>query len=220
MKNIKKRPPAGTDPLLKRQNEGMQDIEDPLTPTDSTLIKQCRQGNTGAFAQLIGRYQGRLFNALLRMVGNYDDAQELSQETFFRALRSLKGFKEKSCFYTWLFRIGMNLAINHHRRSSKVHFTSLQASEDDFGRQADGLRALPDHRNAAPDEQAELNEQYYNACKALVGLDPQSRAVVVLRDIEQLDYATIGRVLEVPPGTVKSRLSRARMALRKVLAEK
>jgi RNA polymerase sigma-70 factor (ECF subfamily) len=151
------------------------------------------------------------------MVGNADDAQELAQDAFVRALQGLKRFRGGSSFYTWLFRIGINLSINHRRRRQRVRFTSLQGGPTPRGAQADGLAVLADPAGKSPVQEAQVSEIHQRILEALEELDPPSRAVVVLRDIEQLDYAEIARVLEVPLGTVKSRLARARLALRERL---
>ncbi len=179
------------------------------------------KNKTMDFAQLITRYQDRLFNMVLRMVGNYDDAQELTQEAFLRAFKGAKKFRGDSGFYTWLFRIGINLCINHHRRRSRVHFSSLQASKQDdwvANSQAESLvDILTDSEEKTPLEKIQNREDYNRVLLAIEKLEPNSRAVVILRDVEQLNYAEIAQVLDLPTGTVKSRLSRARNTLRKML---
>jgi len=195
----------------RRNNEKVTDIR----AEEDNLIKRCRNGNIGALEQLIEKYQDRLFNAILRMVGNYDDAQELTQEALFRAIKGLKKFRGNAGFYTWLFRIGINLCINHRRRRQRVHFASMHSETGDVGHQADGLAAvMTDHRSPSPVQQAQTNEEYNQILDALEELDPPGRAVVILRDIEDLNYGQIARILEVPIGTVKSRLCRARSQLR------
>ena len=183
--------------------------------TDERLLELCRSGDRDSFGRLVEKYQHRLFNALLRMVDNYDDAQELTQEAFVRALQSVDRFRGQAGFYTWLFRIGINLGINfRRRRHGKVRFVSLQRRPEQWGRQADGLRELVDQQNPLPAEQVQTAEMHHRVLEALQALDAPARAVVVLRDIEGLDYGRIAEILEIPVGTVKSRLSRARMALR------
>ncbi|KPK77221.1 MAG: hypothetical protein AMJ79_03980 [Phycisphaerae bacterium SM23_30] len=188
--------------------------------TDEILLDRCRRGDRAAFGLLIEKHQHRLFNAVLRMVNNYDDAQELTQDAFVRALQSVDNFRGHAGFYTWLFRIGMNLSINfRRRRGGKVRFVSLQQRSEQLGRQADGLLNLVDQQNILPDEQAQNREMHQRALEALQDLEGPSRAVVVLRDIEGLDYGEIAEILELPVGTVKSRLFRARLALREKLLE-
>ena len=98
---------------------------------DAALLRQCRKGDTDAFGPLVRKYQDRLFNSLLRFCGNYDDAEELCQETFVKAIEGLAAFRAESGFYTWLFRIGMNLAISRRRRSGRIKFHSLDATDSD-----------------------------------------------------------------------------------------
>jgi RNA polymerase sigma-70 factor (ECF subfamily) len=173
-----------------------------------------------AFGRLVETYQNRLFNAVLRMVGSHDDAQELTQEAFCRALRGIRKFRGSSGFYTWLFRIGMNLCINHRRRNRQVNFRSLQEERNIMGQQAAGLAEMADHRSRNPELQAELSETHQKVLAAMEQLEPQQRVIVVLRDIEEFNYEQIGNILEIPTGTVKSRLSRARLALREMLVKK
>lgn len=181
--------------------------------TDEQLVERCRGGNMGAFAQLTVRHQDRLYNVMLRMVGQTEDAQDLTQEAFVRALNGLRRFRGHAGFYTWLFRIGVNLALNHLKRRRPVAFSTL-AGPDEDGHQAAGLLEFVDQRGPRPVHQAQVNEMHQRVLAGLGALDEQMRTVVVLRDIEQLDYAQIAQILRVPVGTVKSRLSRARMSLR------
>ena len=155
------------------------------------------------------------------MVGNHDDALELSQEAFVRAMKGLKNFRGQSGFYTWLFRIGMNLAINHRQRQRQRHitFTSLQPNDDEVGRQADGLAAILESREPLPPQQVELREEHQRMLEGLAEMETAARAVIVLRDIEGLGYSEIAGILEIPPGTVKSRICRARKALREKLTQ-
>ena len=199
------------------QNKQRQPDNNHPEPSDDFLLARCRNGDLDAFDVLLSKYQDRIFNSLLRMVGNYDDALELTQETFVRAIRAIRQFRGNSGFYTWLFRIGMNLAINFHRRRKRVQISSLDTAAQSTGHQADGLIKLIESDDPRPDERAEQNEQYQLLLQAIYQLEPPARAVLVLRDIEQLDYAEIADILSLPIGTVKSRLARARMALRERL---
>ena len=219
MKDLKNTSSDGTAPPPGSLNNERTDRRDrPDEPTDQQLVTRCRAGHMDAFATLIERHQHRLFNAILRMVANYDDAQEITQDAFVRALQGLKKFRGNAAFYTWLFRIGMNLSINHRRRQQHMRFASLAVEPSDItGSQADRLANLADHTAVSPSRQAQINEDHHRVLAALQDLPPHSRAVVVLRDIEQLDYAQIAKILELPVGTVKSRISRARDSLRNQL---
>lgn len=184
---------------------------------EQVLISQCRHGDMAAFGQLVQTYQHRLFNTMLRMSGNEDDALELTQETFVRALQGIKKFRSQSSFYTWLFRIGVNLALSHRQRKTKIRFRSLHQDITTPGHQADGLAALMADDQPTPQMQADIQEQHQRVLGALAQLEPAARAIVILRDIEGHNYEQIAHILEVPMGTVKSRLARARMAVRNLL---
>ncbi|MBN2377491.1 MAG: sigma-70 family RNA polymerase sigma factor [Sedimentisphaerales bacterium] len=217
MENVKNLFSQGTGEHFMGQNPQMDQDKAASALTDELLVRRCRNGEMAAFAELIERHQHRLFNAVLRMVYNHDDAQELTQDAFVRALQGLSRFRGNSGFYTWLFRIGMNLCINFHRRRKTVRFSSLDALGQTTGHQADGLLELPDKQSPTPGRQAQINEEHQKVLKALEQLEPISRAVIVLRDVEELDYRQIADILEVPLGTVKSRLFRARLAVREQL---
>ena len=219
MKISENQEPQGTDGPTRGQKSRSGPIGGSRAQ-DETLVGRCRRGNMAAFGQLTVKYQHRLFNAILRIVGNHDDALELTQEAFVRALQGLKNFRGQAGFYTWLFRIGVNLSLNHRQRQKHVSFTSLQGQAEEFGGQADGLAALIEGADPSPAHQAQMQEEHQRVLAAMEKLDDNARAVVVLRDIEGFSYAEIGEILETPVGTVKSRISRARMALREVLLAK
>ena len=173
-----------------------------------------------AFGLLVSKYQNRIYNMILRMCSSPSDAEELAQETFLRAMENIGQFRSRSRFYTWLFRIAANLAISHRRRSKKVTFRSLTSGEEyDTGR-TDGLVAtLAQRRVPSPVAAAMSAEIGERIDQALDELTEEFRIVVILRDIEQIDYAEISEVLGVPIGTVKSRLHRARCLLKQSLAD-
>jgi RNA polymerase sigma-70 factor (ECF subfamily) len=185
---------------------------------DAALLERCRQGDTAAFGPLIVKYQDRVYNSILRLCGNCDDAEELCQDTFVKALENLLAFRQASGFYTWLFRIAVNLTISRRRRASRVRFHSLEGDNGD-DHDARGDRPSGDARQDDPRELALAGDSRRQVVKALVELDEEFSAVVVLRDIEDMNYEQIAQVLEVPVGTVKSRLYRARALLREKLQD-
>ena len=218
MKDVKKHISSGTDPVSNGPKDRPSAYGDHAAGGDEPLIARSRTGDMAAFAELVAKYQDRLFNAILRIVGQYADAEELTQETFVRALQAIGRFGGRSSFYTWIFRIGMNLSITHRKRRLKVRLVPFQAAGDFGDGQAAHLAELVDKHGRSPSAQAQINESYRAVLAAMEELDTDARAVMVLRDIEELDYAQIGRILEIPVGTVKSRLSRARMAIRDKLS--
>jgi len=182
----------------------------PGTPLeDMELVGRARDGDVAAFTALVRRYQDRIYNVTWRMLADADDAADVAQETFLAAWEGLGRFRGDSALYTWLYRIAVNKALLHRRaRSSKREYAAsggeamLETLEDC----ADGPAAA-----------AERNERALMVQRAITGLPEDLKAVVVLRDIEGLAYEEIAEVLEIAVGTVKSRLHRARLALRDAL---
>ena len=186
---------------------------------DVLLVERVQAGQTEAFGKLVHKYQDRIFNTCWRLCGHLDDARDLTQETFLKALEGIQSFRRQSGFYTWLFRVAVNLTLSH-RRSKKRHPT-VSLDRDSAGRdgQAEGLLRLADKASRDdPQDTASGAELHGQVVRALQRLDDEHRAVVVLRDIEGFDYHQVGLILEIPPGTVKSRLHRARMVLREAVS--
>ena len=186
---------------------------------NGVLVEQFRWGDSAAMEQLILRYQNRIYNVILKICANADDAAELTQETFVKVIENIDEFEGRSGFYTWAFRIAVNLTLNYCKRSVKLGIRSLDAENDEHNRQARGVlkEFLSDDSSPDPAVVAQNKELCEIAIKSLMRLDESQRAVVVLRDIEGMNYAQIAKVLDVELGTVKSRLSRARSNLRKIL---
>jgi RNA polymerase sigma-70 factor (ECF subfamily) len=186
---------------------------------DSFLVERSRGGDSAAMERLITKYHSRVYNAILRICTNADDAAELTQETFVKVIENIGDFEGRSGFYTWVFRIAVNLTLNYCQRGSKLAFRSLDAESDEEGEQAKGALKEVLSCDGSPDPAAiAANKELWQiVLKALNKLDDAQRAVIVLRDIEGMNYAQISQVLEIELGTVKSRLSRARGALREIL---
>lgn len=207
---------AGSPPTGSRSSE-------PLAFKDQQVLSQLRRGNWSAMEELVSRYQDRLYSTMLRMVGHPEDAADLVQETFVRAMQNVARFEGKSSLYTWLFRIAVNLAISHRRAGQYRKAASLDAEpeEDGTNRQAAGLRKqLAQDTEGDPAACAEMRVEHERALAALLTLEPEFRAVIVLRDMQDCDYDHMAAILEVPVGTIKSRLFRARAALRSALTGK
>ncbi len=191
----------------------------------SALFRKARDGDRAAYGQIVAAYQDRLFNGLLRMVSDPEETRELTQETFTRGLEKIDSFRGESSPYTWLFRIGMNLAINHLRRWQRQRTFSLDGaggsngSTHGAGHQASGLAEQVADASQTPPELAERRERHEMVLAALGRLDAEYRAVLVMRDVEGFDYQQMADVLGLPLGTLKSRLFRARLALRDELAD-
>ncbi|MCC6424759.1 MAG: sigma-70 family RNA polymerase sigma factor [Phycisphaerales bacterium] len=190
------------------------------------LMRQAREGDRAAYGQIVRSTQDRLYNAVLRLVGDREEAQELTQEAFTRGLMKIESFRGDAAPYTWLFRIAMNLAISQLRKIKRHRVFSLDRPASSNGsRSADAVddqaAGLLDRvaRDPAPlpGEQLERRERDQQVLAALGRLEADYRAVLVMRDIEGFDYQQMADILEMPLGTLKSRLFRARLALREQL---
>jgi RNA polymerase sigma-70 factor, ECF subfamily len=179
---------------------------------DQTLIAACRAGETGAYGLLVRRYQDRLYPTVLRLTGCAEDAQDLLQETFLRGYQKLSKFHGESSFYTWIYRIAVNLALSGRRRKRIV--ASLDVGPRD-GFSADPVVDPGETDPTLPLERAERDQIIHEALQALA---PDHRAVVVMKEFDGLRYEEIGAILNVPVGTVRSRLHRARCELRERLS--
>ncbi|MGA3066649.1 MAG: sigma-70 family RNA polymerase sigma factor [Tepidisphaeraceae bacterium] len=188
------------------------------------LINKARGGDRWAYGQIVLIFQDRLYNAMLRLVGEPEEARELTQETFARGLEKIDTFRGEAGPYTWLFRIGVNLAISQLRRTQRRRVFSLDGSQalgggdGEVENQAAGLIDRMAGRDLQPSQIAEKREENQMVLNALGKLDPEYRAVLVMRDIEGFDYQQMADALAMPLGTLKSRLFRARLALRDELA--
>lgn len=191
----------------------------PMNIDDDRLIEQCRQGDSAAIERLVLKYQNRIYNVVLKICADPDDAAELTQETFVKVIENLGKFEGRSSFYTWAFRIAVNLTLNYCQRNAKLAVRSLDSEEGYYDQQATHAlkELLSDDRSPDPAAMAQNKEVYEIAIKALSQLDEAQRTVIVLRDIEGMSYARIAEVLGIELGTVRSRLSRARTKLRDIL---
>ena len=182
-------------------------------PSDAELLARVAGGDAGAFGPIVERYQDRLYNAVYRLVGSHEDARDLVQDSFVKAFEHLDGFHGTSSLYTWLFRIAVNTSLSHRRKRKWVQAPALGSSDGDEASVADP----PDPSSPDPAGAALAAEKEAIVQRALSSLDDEHRTVIVLRDIQHCDYHEIGEILDLPPGTVKSRLHRARLMLREKL---
>lgn len=192
----------------------------PLAPEDATLVRQVQEGDTRAFGRLVTKYQDRVVNLCWRMCGNLDDAHDIAQEAFINAYEKISFYRFEASFYTWLFRIAVNQALTHRRRSRRP----VLSLHDGDGEMRDVPAEQSPRRETSdsdqPVERLAAREMHEVLLAALEKLDDDQRAVIVLRDVEGLDYRQIAEVLEISAGTVKSRLHRARMALRELIVRR
>ena len=184
-----------------------------IADEDHDLVSSCKKGDTGAFEALVVKYQKKMFNVAYRMLGDYDDASEVAQDAFVAAFKNIARFREKSKFSTWLYTIVLNMSRNRlgHRKALRSHES---ASIDDPILTEEGqIRvevAAPDPSPLQRLEQKDIQQKVQGCINSL---DPEAKEAVILRDIQGFSYEEIREMLNIPEGTVKSRLFRAREAL-------
>jgi RNA polymerase sigma-70 factor (ECF subfamily) len=186
-----------------------------VSADDHRLIAECLRGNSAAFGVLVRRYQDRLYNTVFRLVGNAEDAQDVVQEAFLNAYQSLEGFKGDSLFFTWLYRIAVNSAISFKRKRRVV--IPIDAARGGEPGVPQGVEPPDPSELSRPGHALEQQEQERRIQRALSRLSPEHRAVLILKDMEGQKYEAMAEVLQVPIGTIRSRLHRARLELRELL---
>jgi RNA polymerase sigma-70 factor (ECF subfamily) len=184
-----------------------------LTFDESGLIRQIQTGKTAVFSELIARYQDRLYNLAWRLTGSAEDAADLAQETLTRAFKGIHQFRGNARFYTWLVRIMINITNDWKSKSKRDRDLRQQMQTILERTQAAGMADVQD-----PQLQAQNREMVDLLWQAIDVLDGPQKQVLLLRDLEQLSYEEIAQILKLTEGTIKSRLFRAREALRDLLA--
>ncbi|HWP79423.1 MAG TPA: sigma-70 family RNA polymerase sigma factor [Candidatus Acidoferrum sp.] len=181
---------------------------------DLELVQSIVSGNKEAFAELVRRYQHKVYSTALRMCCSREDAEDIAQEVFLKVYIGLPRFRAESNFSTYLYRVAMNTAIDHLRRKGAMPDTTSLYRDSEEG----GYVIEPE--DPAPSPLAMLEEQERNAVlrSAIEALPVNHREMIVLRDVNGLSYEEIGKILNLGEGTVKSRINRARARLRRDLA--
>lgn len=184
--------------------------------TEADIIKKCKKGSREAFNKLVSEYQTKIFNMSYNMLSNREDAFDAAQEVFLRVYKNIGSFREQSSFSTWIYRICTNVCTDmlRKRQRSQGVISISSSSYDDEDKDMD----IPD-LSPTPEEYTELNERQTAVREGLRLLKDEYRTIITLYDIEGLSYEEIANVLQLPIGTVKSRLNRARMSLRKILSK-
>ena len=180
---------------------------------DAQLVQQCLRGEGPAWEELVRRHTRRVFNLCYRFTGNATEAEDLSQEVFLRLYRTLASYKPAfGAFPTWLTSVTRNLLVDHYRRTRHDRQTD---SIDDAMPQVEQKHSTA----RAPDKLAQAAELSAQLQRGLARLSPELRESVILRDLQGLEYNEIQQVLQVPEGTVKSRINRGRIELARILVE-
>jgi len=191
-----------------------------LADDDAEFVSRCQKGDIDAFEVLVKRHQKKMLNIVYRITGDYDDACEVVQEAFLSAYRAINKFKGNSKFSTWLTGITINHAKNRMRQTQARSYHEIVSIDDPVDTELGQLTLDPPTQEASAIEQLEQKEVQQKVQECIGGLDKDQRDVLVLRDIEEFSYDEIGLILKIPGGTVKSRLSRARDALKDCLKMK
>ena len=183
-------------------------------PSDADLVARTLRGDQSAYGLLVGRYEDRVFNMVYRMCRNHADASDITQTAFIRAHGALARFEAKANFFTWLYRIAVNAAITHRRQAvARPRLVPTVVGD------GDECATLEPPATDDPSRGLRQSDLSARLAAALAKVEPEFRAAVILKDVEELDYATIAEILHVPVGTVKSRIFRGRALLRELLLE-
>ncbi|MEM8874537.1 MAG: sigma-70 family RNA polymerase sigma factor [Planctomycetota bacterium] len=185
-------------------------------PDPAALFDAARAGDRAAFGQLVRIYQDRLYNGVLRLVGDHDETKEIVQEALLKALQNIGTHRGESGAYTWMFRIAMNLAISRLRKVRRHRTFSLNARS--YANDREPSERVADDHAPEPGDRLDRRERDALVLAAVGRLDVEYRTLIVLRDLEGFDYRQMADLLDLPLGTLKSRLFRARLALREELA--
>ncbi len=174
------------------------------TRDDKWLVRACLRGDLDAFGQLVERYQRPIFNAAFRIVGNYEDAEDVTQTVFVKAYQNLAQYKHKYKFFSWIYRMVVNESINFLSRARKTTILDVATQSPRKG----------------PHEQYVHKELEERIQGALLRLAPEYRVLIILRHFEELSYREIAYILDLPERKVKARLFRARQMLKEILSTK
>ncbi len=204
----------GTNPTETLSNvAGERDSPD----EDVELVSSCKQGRIDAFEALVEKYQKKMLNVACRMIGDYDEACEVVQDAFLSAYRSIKKFRGESRFSTWLYRIVLNFSKNRMTQVRTRGAREVYSIDSATGTDEGSRRMDPPDPGPSALEEMEKKEVDARVQGCINGLDSEHREVLVLRDIQGFSYEEIRDILKIPDGTVKSRLFRARDALKECL---
>lgn len=180
---------------------------------EKKLIKKIKSGDRYAFNELVETYQEKVIHIAYAMLSDYDAACDAAQETFVKVYRFMDGFRGDSSLSTWIYRITKNVCMDFLRKR-KENVISIDEENED------GNKLEIEDLSKSPEKIAERNEKKYLLKKAMEQLDDNSRMMITLYELEDMSYEEISAILKIPVGTVKSRLSRAREKLKKILYEK
>lgn len=180
---------------------------------DQALASAAALGDPRAASRLVDKYYNRLYHAIFKVLDNPEDAKDATQEAFLQVFRAVHKFQNRCQFYTWLYKIALNCAFNVRRNTKKHH------PPGDRGESSTNIERIDPNLFNQPEENAELQDEISRVRKGLQLLGADYRDVLILKEVEEMDYQTISEVLDIPIGTVRSRLHRARQELRWILEQ-
>ncbi len=181
---------------------------------DQQWIARVQEGDARAFDELIEKYKSRLYGVIYNMLGNHEDAADLTQDTFVKAFKSISTFKSKANFYTWLYRIGVNTSLNFLKKRKEIHL-SLNDWDPEMEEEAGFMELASKESASGALDREELQEKLN---EALQKLSQEHRAVVVLHDIQGLRHQEVAKILGCSEATARSRLFYAHQQLQALLA--
>ncbi|MDQ2919393.1 MAG: sigma-70 family RNA polymerase sigma factor [Verrucomicrobiota bacterium] len=185
---------------------------------DQDLVQLCQKGDADAFDQLVGRYRTRVFGMIYNMVHNEQDAWDLAQDSFLKAWKSIARFRGQSSFYTWMYRIVMNVTIDWLRKK-QVKGSGAEFNDEVQLREIDPASRTVPKADALPHERMVHGEIKTRIDQAIAQLSPEHRAVILMKEIEDMQYHEIAEALDCSTGTVMSRLFYARKKLQNTLRD-
>lgn len=181
---------------------------------EKELIRQAKNGDLKAYEDIIGLYEKRVFSTIYYMAKNDNDVEDIAQEVFIKIYKNLNNFKEESSLYTWIYRITVNVCIDELKKRKKVVYIDEKIDTKD----GEVELQLPDD-SKSPTDIAEDNELKYRLEKCIKKLPESQRMMIILRDIKGFTYMEIAEIMKMNLGTVKSKINRARAALKELLEE-
>lgn len=185
-----------------------------MAEVESVLIRKAKNGDIHAFENLIENHRKRVYNIAFKMLHNQEDAYDITQEVFIRVFKSMKGFREEASFSTWIYRITKNACLDELRKRKNKATVSM---DEDLETEDGTIKRQVEDCSPGPDALYESMELRDIVRTAIELLSDEHKFVIILRDLQGFSYEEIAKVLECPEGTVKSRINRARKALKEIL---
>lgn len=205
--------------MLTRVHGKSREVSSSAASADevTALVKRVQSGDIAAFDSIMLLYRERLYSVIYNMIFNHEDAADLTQESFVKAFRSLGKFKGKSSFFTWLYRIGVNMTLSHIQRKKTRKFFSFEQISEEYGLSKEFEKLSSTESSSV--RNTLLNELHQKLNEALLKLSDKHRTIVVLFEIDGLSHKEISTIMKCTEGTVRSRLHYAKLQLQSLLSD-